>query len=86
MAENSNLVQRQQMARDAEDDIDFANLFGVLRDHWLLIALTAFFAMLLAMVYSHFATPIYKGDALLQVEQKSGGVPGFSELNQMFRQ
>ena len=86
MAEKSNLVQRQQMARDAEDDIDFANLFGILRDHWLLIALTAFLAMLVAMVYSHFATPIYKGDALLQVEQKSGGVPGFSELNQMFRQ
>ena len=85
MAEN-NSMKRHLSANDAEPDIDFALLLAVLVEHWLLIASTAVVAMLAAISYVMFATPIYKGDALLQVEQKSSGVPGLSELNQMFEQ
>ena len=79
-------MKRHLSANDAEPDIDFALLLAVLVEHWLLIASTAVVAMLAAISYVMFATPIYKGDALLQVEQKSSGVPGLSELNQMFEQ
>ncbi|MEH6784681.1 MAG: polysaccharide biosynthesis tyrosine autokinase [Alcanivorax jadensis] len=69
-----------------DDDIDFGYLFGLLLDNkWLIIG-TALFALMLGVTYGRFATPIYKGDTLLQIEKKSGGVPGLSELNQIFEQ
>ncbi|WP_289132032.1 polysaccharide biosynthesis tyrosine autokinase [uncultured Spongiibacter sp.] len=66
------------------DEIDLQKLFGLLLDHrWLIIG-TTLIALFLGAVYSTLATPIYRADALLQVEDKQGGVPGFSELNELF--
>ncbi|WP_290522447.1 polysaccharide biosynthesis tyrosine autokinase [Alcanivorax sp.] len=85
MANNSTMTQRQQ-ANPGDDDIDFGYLFGILLDNkWLIIA-TALLALGLGVLYGMFATPIYKGDALLQLEKKSSGVPGLSELNNIFKQ
>lgn len=86
MVENSTTTQRHQPANTMDDDIDFGYLFGLLLDNkWLIIG-TALFALMLGVTYGRFATPIYKGDTLLQIEKKSGGVPGLSELNQIFEQ
>lgn len=69
-----------------DDDIDFGYLFGLLLDNkWVIIG-TALFALCLGVAYGMFATPIYKGDTLLQIESKSSGVPGLTELNQVFEQ
>jgi tyrosine-protein kinase Etk/Wzc len=66
------------------DEIDLQRLWGLLVDHrWLIIG-TTLIALCLGVAYSLLATPIYKADALLQVEDKQGGVPGFSELNELF--
>ena len=86
MADNSTTAQRYQQPQAAEDDIDFGYLFGLLLDNKWLIISTAFFALVLGVFYGMFATPIYKGDTLLQIEKKSSGVPGLSELNQIFDQ
>jgi tyrosine-protein kinase Etk/Wzc len=84
MTDNSMHTQRQNSAMD--DDIDFGYLFSLLLDNkWLIIG-TALFAFVLGSAYGVVATPIYKGDTLLQIEQKSSGVPGLSELNQIFSQ
>ena len=86
MVETSPSNQRHQPANTMDDDIDFGYLFGLLLDNkWLIIG-TALFALVLGVIYGWSATPIYKGDTLLQIEKKSSGVPGLSELNQIFEQ
>ncbi|MBK4784688.1 MAG: polysaccharide biosynthesis tyrosine autokinase [Pantoea sp. Pent] len=48
-----------------------SHLVGQLIDHrWIIVAITAFF-MLMATLYTLFATPIYSADAMVQVEQKN---------------
>ena len=66
------------------DEIDLQRLWGLLVDHRWLIISTTLIALCFGVAYGLFATPIYKADALLQVEDKQGGVPGFSELNELF--
>ncbi len=84
MTENTSTVKRQPQAGGMADEIDLQKLFGLLLDHrWLIIG-TTLIALFLGAVYSTLATPIYRADALLQVEDKQGGVPGFSELNELF--
>lgn len=54
------------------DEIDLGHLLGTLLDHrWLVIGVTAIFTII-GILYATFATPVYKADALIQVEQNSG--------------
>ncbi|MCE8025750.1 polysaccharide biosynthesis tyrosine autokinase [Billgrantia aerodenitrificans] len=56
----------------ADDEIDLGRLFGLLLDHkWWIVAITALFTVLGA-AYALLATPIYRADALVQVESKAG--------------
>ncbi|PSV37982.1 tyrosine-protein kinase [Photobacterium sp. GB-27] len=57
------------------DEIDLGKLFGILVDNrWNIIVITFFFTFI-GIAYALLATPIYKADALIQVEQKSTGMP-----------
>ncbi|MEQ9881865.1 tyrosine-protein kinase Wzc [Pectobacterium brasiliense] len=54
------------------DEIDLGRLFGTLLDNrWLIIGVTAVFTII-GILYATFATPFYKADALIQVEQNAG--------------
>ncbi|MFJ5421787.1 tyrosine-protein kinase Wzc [Pectobacterium parvum] len=54
------------------DEIDLGRLLGTLLDNrWLIIGVTAVFTIL-GIMYAMLATPVYKADALIQVEQNSG--------------
>lgn len=66
------------------DEIDLGKLFGALLDHRWIIILTTFLFATIGVVYALLATPIYKADALVQVEEKSSGVPGLSDISEMF--
>ena len=56
------------------DEIDLGKLFGILLDaRWSIIAVTIIFAVF-GIAYALLATPVYKADALIQVEQKSSGM------------
>ncbi|MFE8102950.1 tyrosine-protein kinase Wzc [Brenneria goodwinii] len=56
----------------ASDEIDLGRLLGTLLDNrWLIIGVTVVFAII-GILYVTLATPIYKADALIQVEQNSG--------------
>ncbi|WP_236645442.1 polysaccharide biosynthesis tyrosine autokinase [Aidingimonas lacisalsi] len=56
-------------------DIDFGRLFGMLLDHkWFIILVTALF-FVGGVVYAALSTPIYQGDALVQVERRSSVSP-----------
>ncbi|MGV2989298.1 polysaccharide biosynthesis tyrosine autokinase [Vibrio sp. E150_011] len=77
-----------QMPSSFSDEIDLGKLFGILLDaKWLIIVTTFVFACF-GIAYALLATPIYKADALIQVEQKSGGVSSLlgEGLENMFAQ
>lgn len=76
--------QSQTFIKDEE--IDLARLWGLLVSHWGLIMATTLGALALALVYVLLATPIYRADAMLQVEEKQGGMPGLGELSEIFVQ
>ncbi|MED5602569.1 MAG: polysaccharide biosynthesis tyrosine autokinase [Pseudomonadota bacterium] len=69
-----------------DDEIDLHRLFALLIDAKWLILGTTVLALLLGGLYAKFATPIYKADALLQVEKKQGGMAGLEELSQAMGQ
>ena len=69
-----------------DDEIDLHRLFALLIDAKWLILGTTVLALLLGALYAALATPIYKADALLQVEKKQAGLPGFEELNEALGQ
>jgi tyrosine-protein kinase Etk/Wzc len=53
-----------------EDEINLGDLLGVLiENRWLIIAITVA-AMMLGAFKAFTATPIYRADGLLQVEEK----------------
>src|SRR5690554_1611584 len=71
-------------AQDDDYEIDLMRLVGqLLENKWLIIAVTALFT-LGGIAYALLATPIYKADALLQVEKKSSGMPALGEMGDLF--
>lgn len=77
---------KHDSTRMDDDEIDLARLWGLMLDNrWLIVSVTAC-VLVLAGIYAWLATPVYSADALLQVEDKQGGVPGFAELSEMFVQ
>ncbi|MGF1714563.1 polysaccharide biosynthesis tyrosine autokinase [Photobacterium chitinilyticum] len=78
------VTQNVQVKHTDSDDIDLGKLFGALLDsRWVIILATFLFAVF-GIAYALLATPIYKADALVQVEEKSAGVPGLSDISDMF--
>ncbi|MEZ8445421.1 polysaccharide biosynthesis tyrosine autokinase [Vibrio splendidus] len=74
----------QQSHTDNSDEIDLGKLLGILLDaKWIILCTTLIF-MLGGVIYAVIATPIFKADALVQVEEKSAGVPGLSDISDMF--
>ncbi|HDM8223803.1 TPA: polysaccharide biosynthesis tyrosine autokinase [Vibrio campbellii] len=56
-----------------DDEIDLGKLFGILIDaKWFIIGITLLFATM-GITVALLSTPIYKADALIQIEQKSSG-------------
>jgi len=67
---------------EAADEIDLRQLLGTLIDHkWWIVGITgAFFTA--SVLYSLLATPIYRADAIVQVESKVPSLPGLSDISQ----
>ncbi|MBY6198469.1 polysaccharide biosynthesis tyrosine autokinase [Vibrio hangzhouensis] len=83
-----NPKQSSNMSSTSPDEIDLGKLFGILLDaKWVIIVTTFVFACG-GIAFALLSTPIYKADALIQVEQKSGGMSSLlSEgLGDMFAQ
>ncbi|MGF1889730.1 polysaccharide biosynthesis tyrosine autokinase [Photobacterium profundum] len=81
MSVTQNLSEKRN---SSSDDIDLGKLFGTLVDkRWSIIFITFVFA-LVGIAYALLATPIYKADALIQVEKKSNGMPVLGDVGEMF--
>lgn len=72
---------------DDDSEIDLLALFGTLIDSkWIIIGITSlFFAV--GVAYALLSTPVYQANALVQVEEKKGGMAalgGMGEMSEMF--
>ncbi|KMV28506.1 tyrosine protein kinase [Photobacterium swingsii] len=82
MSISQNLPPKQSES----DEIDLGKLFGILVDsRWMIIAITIIFSVV-GVCYALLATPVYKADALLQVETKSSGMPALGDMGELFAQ
>ncbi|WP_139406212.1 polysaccharide biosynthesis tyrosine autokinase [Aeromonas veronii] len=69
----SSVSSRQSSAAVENDEIDLGRLLGYLIDgRWWIVTITALF-MVLGVAYALLATPVFKANALLQVEKKASG-------------
>lgn len=67
------------------DEVDIGKLFGILIDNRWLIIITTFIFAVVGISYALLATPIYKADALIQIEEKSTGMPALGgDMADMF--
>lgn len=72
-------------ARETDDDeIDLLGLFGTLLDHKLLIGGVTGLFCAAGVAYALLATPVYKANAVVQVEEKTAALPGLSDMTEMF--
>ncbi|MCW8328225.1 polysaccharide biosynthesis tyrosine autokinase [Photobacterium sp. SDRW27] len=77
-------VSQNLQTKQDSDQIDLGKMFGILLDNrWNIIAITFIFAFI-GIAYALLATPIYKADALIQVETKSSGMPAFGDMGELF--
>ncbi|OBT13679.1 tyrosine-protein kinase [Vibrio sp. UCD-FRSSP16_10] len=80
----TNRSNRPQQATQP-DVIDLGKLLGLLLDGKWIIIFTTFVFAVGGVAYALLATPIYKADALVQVEQKSSGFSALTEgMSDMF--
>ncbi|UTM56564.1 polysaccharide biosynthesis tyrosine autokinase [Photobacterium sp. CCB-ST2H9] len=76
--------QQVSVKQSDSDEIDLGKLFGILLDsRWTIIAITFTFAVV-GVAYAMLATPIYKADALLQVEEKNNGLSALGDMGEIF--
>ncbi|GIU02695.1 polysaccharide biosynthesis tyrosine autokinase [Shewanella sp. KT0246] len=71
--------------KQESDEIDLGKLLHILlSSKWKILLVTTIFAVI-GVAYALLATPIYKADALLQVEQKQSGMSALvGEMGDMF--
>lgn len=71
---------RSAAARGNDDFINLGEIIAVLLEYkWLILAIGTF-AVLVGGVVAFVSTPIYRADALVQVEDKKGGKGGLAAL------
>jgi len=73
---------------DNSDEIDLGKLFGILLDAKWWIIFTTFIFAVGGVVFALLSTPIYKADALIQIEKKSsGGISSMvGDMGELFAQ
>ncbi|CAH6921436.1 protein-tyrosine kinase Wzc [Vibrio chagasii] len=78
----------QPSQSDNSDEIDLGKLLGILLDAKWLIMLTTFVFAVLGIAFALLSTPIYKADALIQIEEKSsGGISSMvGDMGELFSQ
>lgn len=72
--------QRPQGGNQKNDEIDIGYLLAICLDHKWLIVIVAFLVTFVGYAYSTLATPVYRADALLQVEQRQNNLSSL-EMN-----
>lgn len=83
-AVNTSIDNPRIRTQQSDEEIDLSHLVALLWDgRWLIILCTLAFT-LGGILYALFSTPIYQADAMIQVEEKTGAMPGLTDLGEMF--
>ncbi len=81
--------QNRSSVDNSSDEIDLGKLLGILLDAKWIILVTTFFFAVGGVAVALLSTPIYKADALLQIEEKSkGGIGSLvgGDMGELFSQ
>ncbi|MDO8333600.1 MAG: polysaccharide biosynthesis tyrosine autokinase [Nitrosomonas sp.] len=78
-----NKDQTQFVPSDEDDTINLGELLSILMDGKWLILMITFVAFTMGVIKTFIDKPIYKVDALLQVNEKSQSMAGMEPLNDM---
>lgn len=65
---------------DQDGEIDFAMLLGVLRDNFRFISYAISLSLMCSVAFVVMTNPIYRANAVLQVEKNLPGLPGLSDV------
>lgn len=72
--------QNQSKLSTEEEEIDLLDFLQTLLDGKWLILFFSLLGIILAFIYAFGATPVYKADALLQVESQKAVIPGIEDI------
>ena len=86
MSESSGVNQTSNHTayQGADDEIDLRHLVGMLIDGRYIIVVATAVITTLALIYVLLATPIYRANGILQVEDNAPGVPGLDDMAEIF--
>ena len=76
----NNQVNSSTANQNDEDEINLLELINTIVSGKWVIALSTLFALSLAIIFAFGQQPIYKSDALLQVEKKKAAIPGIDDI------
>ena len=71
---------KNNTVQNDDDEIDLLELVHTLLAGKWLILFISFLALLLALIYAFGQQPLYKADALMQVESQKKSIPGLEDL------
>ena len=77
------VAMNNQMFGSVENEIDLLEFLGTLNEAKWLIGFIAGVFLVVGVFYALIAAPIYQADAILQIEEKSGGMLGLGDLSDM---
>ncbi|MCA3950705.1 polysaccharide biosynthesis tyrosine autokinase [Vibrio vulnificus] len=89
MNETMTTPQNRSSVDNSSDEIDLGKLLGILLDAKWIILVTTFLFAVGGVAVALLSTPIYKADALLQIEEKSkGGIGSLvgGDMGELFSQ
>ncbi|HAS6312355.1 TPA: polysaccharide biosynthesis tyrosine autokinase [Vibrio vulnificus] len=89
MNETMTTPQNRSSVDNSSDEIDLGKLLGILLDAKWIILVTTFLFAIGGVAVALLSTPIYKADALLQIEEKSkGGIGSLvgGDMGELFSQ
>ena len=68
----------------AEDEIDIGKLFDILMNGRIFLAVAIAVFSLVGFFHGQLATPIFKADGLIQIEDSAPSIPGFDDMSGVF--
>ena len=77
---------RQGQKQNADDEIDLGYLLAICLDNKWMILIVTLLVTLVGYAYAWLATPVYRGDSLLQVEQRGGNLASMESMLSMQEQ
>jgi len=80
------VTREMNIVESAVDEMQLSDLIGTVIDSWKLVISIIFLMLLIGFLYISLAEPIYRADVLLQIEEKSKGISGLSELSELLQE